>query len=48
MDLELGRVCSLEHFILECVRDNGLSRENNRMEDIQADCESNSECNDPD
>ena len=48
MDLELGRARSLEHFILECVRANGLSRENNRMEDIQADCESNSECNDPD
>jgi len=48
MDLELGRARSLEHFILERVRDNGLSREINRMKDIQADCESNSECNDPD
>jgi len=48
MDLELGRVRSLEHFRLECVRDNRLSREINRMEDIQADCESNFECNDPD
>jgi len=48
MDLELGRARLLEHFTLERVRDNRLSREINRMEDIQADCESNSECNDPD
>jgi len=48
MDLELGRAHSLEHFTLERVRDNGLSRKGNRMEDIQADCESNSECNVPD
>jgi len=47
MDLELGRARSLEHCTLKCVRDNGLSKESNRMEDIQADCESNSECNDP-
>ena len=38
MDLELGRVRSLEHFTLERVRNNGLSRESNRMEDTQADC----------
>jgi len=44
----LGRARLLEHFTLERVRDNRLSREINRMEDIQADCESNSECNDPD
>ena len=38
MDLELGRARSLEHFTLKRVRDNGLSREIIRMEDIQADC----------
>jgi len=35
MDLELGVARSLEHFTLERVRGNGLSREINRMEDIQ-------------
>jgi len=48
MDLELGRARSFEHFTLERVRDHGLLRESDRMEDIQADCESVSDFNEPD